>query len=179
MFGCCKICDNWLWVVVLSERMLSLDALSGFLQALLANMSAMYAIYHGPQGLKEIGTRVHNGALILAEGQWLFQKKICLERLMQHYGSVWYAHCICLWWQTDFLTEGKVKKTLYWFTFAWTSDYSPKKFAWKDLCSIMDLCDNHIVSVCDDKLTFWWKERLRKHCICLHLHGPALTCSSP
>ena len=40
-----------------------------FFQALLANMSAMYAIYHGPHGLKEIGTRVHNGALILAEGQ--------------------------------------------------------------------------------------------------------------
>ncbi|XP_070195891.1 glycine dehydrogenase (decarboxylating), mitochondrial-like isoform X2 [Littorina saxatilis] len=37
-------------------------------QALLANMSAMYAIYHGPHGLKEIGQRIHNGALILAEG---------------------------------------------------------------------------------------------------------------
>lgn len=37
-------------------------------QALLANMSAMYAIYHGPDGLRQIGTRVHNGALILAEG---------------------------------------------------------------------------------------------------------------
>lgn len=36
-------------------------------QALLANMSAMYAIYHGPKGLKEIATRVHNGALIFAE----------------------------------------------------------------------------------------------------------------
>ena len=127
IFGCCKICDNSLWVVVLSERVLSLEALSGFSQALLANMSAMYAIYHGPQGLKEIGTRVHNGALILAEGQW----------------------------------------------------FSRKKFAWKDWCSIMDLCDTHIVSVCDDKLTFWQKKRLRKHCICLHLHGPALTCSFP
>lgn len=37
-------------------------------QALLANMSAMYAIYHGPTGLREIGNKVHNGALILAEG---------------------------------------------------------------------------------------------------------------
>ncbi len=37
-------------------------------QALLANMSAMFAVYHGPQGLKDIATRVHNGALILAEG---------------------------------------------------------------------------------------------------------------
>ena len=72
----------------------------------------------------------------------------------------------------------RVYTTVPWF---WrkVSDYSKKKFAWKDWCSIMDLCDMHIVSVCDDKLTFWWKERLRKHCICLHLHGPALTCSSP
>ncbi|KAK7476050.1 hypothetical protein BaRGS_00032677, partial [Batillaria attramentaria] len=36
-------------------------------QALLANMSAMYAIYHGPKGLQDIATRIHNGALILAE----------------------------------------------------------------------------------------------------------------
>ncbi|XP_033737275.1 glycine dehydrogenase (decarboxylating), mitochondrial-like [Pecten maximus] len=37
-------------------------------QALLANMAAMYAIYHGPDGLKHIGKRVHNATLILAEG---------------------------------------------------------------------------------------------------------------
>ena len=37
-------------------------------QALLANMSAMYAVYHGPQGIKEIATRVHNLTAILAEG---------------------------------------------------------------------------------------------------------------
>ncbi|KAL8597834.1 hypothetical protein ACOMHN_061367 [Nucella lapillus] len=37
-------------------------------QALLANMSAMYAIYHGPQGLKDIALKIHNGALVLAEG---------------------------------------------------------------------------------------------------------------
>lgn len=36
-------------------------------QALLANMSAFYAIYHGPNGLKEIAERVHNGAFTLAE----------------------------------------------------------------------------------------------------------------
>ena len=39
-----------------------------FLQALLANMSAMYAVYHGPNGLEHIGTRVHNATLLLAEG---------------------------------------------------------------------------------------------------------------
>ncbi|XP_038056170.1 glycine dehydrogenase (decarboxylating), mitochondrial-like isoform X1 [Patiria miniata] len=37
-------------------------------QALLANMSAMYAVYHGPEKLKHIATRVHNATHILAEG---------------------------------------------------------------------------------------------------------------
>lgn len=37
-------------------------------QALLANMSAMFAVYHGPSGIKNIAKRVHNAALILAEG---------------------------------------------------------------------------------------------------------------
>lgn len=37
-------------------------------QALLANMSAMYAIYHGPKGLKNIALKVHNATLLLAEG---------------------------------------------------------------------------------------------------------------
>ncbi|XP_066992669.1 glycine dehydrogenase (decarboxylating), mitochondrial [Anabrus simplex] len=37
-------------------------------QALLANMSAMYAVYHGPQGLKEIATAVHNATLLLSAG---------------------------------------------------------------------------------------------------------------
>ncbi len=37
-------------------------------QALLANMAAMYAVYHGPEGLKEIAQRVHFLATKLAEG---------------------------------------------------------------------------------------------------------------
>lgn len=37
-------------------------------QALLANMSAMYAVYHGPEGLREIGKKLHNTTLLLAEG---------------------------------------------------------------------------------------------------------------
>lgn len=37
-------------------------------QALLANMSAFYAVYHGPDGLKRIASRVHRLASILAEG---------------------------------------------------------------------------------------------------------------
>eukprot|EP00118_Oscarella_pearsei_P005542 m.25579 g.25579 ORF g.25579 m.25579 type:complete len:1002 (+) comp28833_c0_seq5:91-3096(+) len=37
-------------------------------QALPANVSAMYAVYHGPRGLKSIAEYVHQSALILAEG---------------------------------------------------------------------------------------------------------------
>lgn len=37
-------------------------------QALLANMSALYCIYHGPEGLRHIANRIHNSTLILAEG---------------------------------------------------------------------------------------------------------------
>lgn len=36
-------------------------------QALLANMSAMYAVYHGPKGLKHIASRVHGFTKILAD----------------------------------------------------------------------------------------------------------------
>jgi glycine dehydrogenase len=36
-------------------------------QALLANMAAMYAVYHGPVGLKAIAQRVHNFTAIVAE----------------------------------------------------------------------------------------------------------------
>ena len=31
-------------------------------------MSAMYAVYHGPKGLKNIAQCVHNATLLLAEG---------------------------------------------------------------------------------------------------------------
>ncbi|KAM5191340.1 glycine dehydrogenase (decarboxylating), mitochondrial [Mantella aurantiaca] len=37
-------------------------------QALLANMAAMFCVYHGPNGLKHIARRVHNATLVLAEG---------------------------------------------------------------------------------------------------------------
>ncbi|CAG0912237.1 unnamed protein product [Notodromas monacha] len=36
-------------------------------QALLANMSGMYAVYHGPRGLKRIAERAHNNALLVVE----------------------------------------------------------------------------------------------------------------
>ena len=37
-------------------------------QALLANISAMYGVYHGPDGLIKIARQVHNGTLLLAKG---------------------------------------------------------------------------------------------------------------
>ncbi|KAI8818901.1 glycine cleavage system P-protein-domain-containing protein [Fimicolochytrium jonesii] len=37
-------------------------------QALLANMAAMYAVYHGPEGIRAIAQRVHNLTSVLAEG---------------------------------------------------------------------------------------------------------------
>lgn len=37
-------------------------------QALLANMAAMYAIYHGPEGLKDIAKKAHSLAKIFEEG---------------------------------------------------------------------------------------------------------------
>ena len=30
----------------------------------------MYAVYHGPDGLRHIGNRVHNATVILAEGRY-------------------------------------------------------------------------------------------------------------
>lgn len=38
-------------------------------QALLANMSAMYAIWHGPKGLKNNASIAHNATLILKHGK--------------------------------------------------------------------------------------------------------------
>ncbi|XP_046850922.1 glycine dehydrogenase (decarboxylating), mitochondrial-like [Xenia sp. Carnegie-2017] len=37
-------------------------------QALLANLASLFTVYHGPTGLKNIATRVHNATLLLAEG---------------------------------------------------------------------------------------------------------------
>ena len=37
-------------------------------QALLANISALYGVYHGPEGLKTIAHRVNGLAAVLAEG---------------------------------------------------------------------------------------------------------------
>ncbi|KAF9113504.1 glycine decarboxylase subunit P, partial [Mortierella sp. AM989] len=37
-------------------------------QALLANMASLYAVYHGPAGIKDIAQRIHNMTTIFAEG---------------------------------------------------------------------------------------------------------------
>ncbi len=37
-------------------------------QALLANVAAMFAVYHGPEGVREIARKVHTGAYALAQG---------------------------------------------------------------------------------------------------------------
>ena len=54
-------------------------------------MSAMYAVYHGPEGLRNIGKRVHCATLLLAEGTipshlpifsaYLIKDELCLIRL--------------------------------------------------------------------------------------------------
>jgi glycine dehydrogenase len=50
-------------------------------QALLANMAAMYAVYHGPEGLKAIASRVHVMALRLAHSL----TQMGLEQRNAHY----------------------------------------------------------------------------------------------
>lgn len=37
-------------------------------QALLANIAAMYAVYHGPEGLETLAKNIHNATLLLAKG---------------------------------------------------------------------------------------------------------------
>jgi len=48
-------------------------------QALLANMAAMYACYHGPQGLKQIAQAAHTKAVVLKEGVSALGFKVASE----------------------------------------------------------------------------------------------------
>ena len=50
-------------------------------QALLANMAAMYAVFHGPQGLKDIANRIHILARGLSEGL----EGLGFENLNEHF----------------------------------------------------------------------------------------------
>ena len=47
-------------------------------QALLANIAAMYAIYHGPQGLTKIAQRANGQAHVLAAGDCVCTRLISL-----------------------------------------------------------------------------------------------------
>jgi glycine dehydrogenase len=49
-------------------------------QVLLANMAGMYAVYHGPQGLRTIAGRIHRLTCILAEGLEQAGVKILTQR---------------------------------------------------------------------------------------------------
>ena len=46
-------------------------------QALLANIAAMYAVYHGPEGLTHIAQRIHGWSCILAEGARVQGHHLC------------------------------------------------------------------------------------------------------
>ncbi|MDR3662668.1 MAG: aminomethyl-transferring glycine dehydrogenase [Mycobacterium sp.] len=49
-------------------------------QALLANVAAMYAVYHGPEGLRAIATQVHRHAVALADGLRAAGREILHDR---------------------------------------------------------------------------------------------------
>ena len=61
---------------------ISLTTACYLLQALLANMAAMYAIYHGPSGLKNISLRVHQTTLALAESRYHSNDNCCYQGYM-------------------------------------------------------------------------------------------------
>ena len=67
-------------------------------QALLANMAAMYAVYHGPDGLRAIGERVHRLALVLDEG---------LRALGYHQANDCYFDTLCI--RTDSAAIDRVR----------------------------------------------------------------------
>ena len=54
-------------------------------QALLANMAAMYAVYHGPKGLRAIASRVHQMAVALAES---IAKKGYLPKAKNYFDTI-------------------------------------------------------------------------------------------
>ena len=52
-------------------------------QALLANIAAMYAVYHGPDGLDKIATRITGLASVLAVGKALPHFPLCQAYCLQ------------------------------------------------------------------------------------------------
>ncbi|XP_019857871.1 PREDICTED: glycine dehydrogenase (decarboxylating), mitochondrial-like, partial [Amphimedon queenslandica] len=61
-------------------------------QALLANVSAMYAVYHGPKGLKDIAMEVHKATVLLAEGLrllgWTINNETVFDTIMISNGDI-------------------------------------------------------------------------------------------
>ena len=73
-------------------------------QALLANMASMYAVYHGPEGLKKIAQRVH----ALTEHSGRRSGKTRLQPLVQVRGHPVLRHACGLIWATQ-LAAGILK----------------------------------------------------------------------
>jgi hypothetical protein len=70
MQWCNSLGGIWLWWCLWCLEYFILKSFLS-LQALLANIASLFSVYHGPHGLKNIATRVHNATLILAEGTCL------------------------------------------------------------------------------------------------------------
>lgn len=66
-------------------------------QALLANIAAMYAVYHGPEGLKTIANRVHFSAHIAA-------------RVFEHYGFTLLTNAETTFFDTITIVDCDAKK---------------------------------------------------------------------
>jgi glycine dehydrogenase len=49
-------------------------------QVLLANMAGMYAVYHGPEGLRDIAERIHRFTQLTAEGLGCLGHRLCYTR---------------------------------------------------------------------------------------------------
>ena len=56
-------------------------------QVLLAVMASMYAVYHGPDGLRRIAERAHGYAILLADA---------LRRLRYHVVHEWFFDTVCV-----------------------------------------------------------------------------------
>lgn len=100
-------------------------------QALLANMSAMFAVYHGPKGLKDIANRIHNATIILSRGLQSAGHIIENDIFFDTIRVICFA-CICLYgWLLVF------QNTLSWFVinlFSFMKMYSYAIF----LCRVLN-----------------------------------------
>lgn len=78
-------------------------------------MSAMYAVYHGPKGLKNIALRVHNATLLLAEGM-----DIMLLLSMKYFSMTWFEQWwFCLRYKTSWSPRWWNKPCFWYFKGTW------------------------------------------------------------